>query len=79
MLRHLFQGSARQLFQRLQGPVEEDTIREHFDKIIQIGQKQRQRRIQVGPLPKLALATSKIEHVPNLKPKTFPGLLACLL
>lgn len=39
-------GSARQLFQRLQGPVEEDTIREHFDKIIQIGQKQRQRRIQ---------------------------------
>ncbi|XP_030454694.1 chromatin modification-related protein EAF1 B [Syzygium oleosum] len=39
-------GSARQLFQRLQGPVEEDTIREHFDKIIQIGQKHRQRRIQ---------------------------------
>ena len=52
---HLLQGSARQLFQRLQGPVEEDTIREHFDKIIQIGQKQRQRRIQVCSIFKLTV------------------------
>ncbi|KAJ8558250.1 hypothetical protein K7X08_005016 [Anisodus acutangulus] len=32
-------GSARQLFQRLQGPVEEDTLRSHFEKMISIGQK----------------------------------------
>ncbi|XP_029127564.1 chromatin modification-related protein EAF1 B isoform X2 [Cajanus cajan] len=33
-------GSARQLFQRLQGPMEEDTLKSHFEKIIKIGQKQ---------------------------------------
>ncbi|PIN08215.1 Nucleoplasmin ATPase [Handroanthus impetiginosus] len=33
-------GSARQLFQRLQGPMEEETLRSHFEKIIIIGQKQ---------------------------------------
>ncbi|GAB4841339.1 hypothetical protein Ancab_022066 [Ancistrocladus abbreviatus] len=32
-------GSARQLFQRLQGPMEEDTIKSHFEKIILIGQQ----------------------------------------
>ncbi|XP_031100713.1 chromatin modification-related protein EAF1 B-like isoform X1 [Ipomoea triloba] len=32
-------GSARQLFQRLKGPMEEDTLKSHFDKIIIIGQK----------------------------------------
>ncbi|KAG8371734.1 hypothetical protein BUALT_Bualt13G0118900 [Buddleja alternifolia] len=32
-------GSARQLFQRLQGPMEEDTLKSHFEKIIMIGQK----------------------------------------
>ncbi|CAJ1949473.1 unnamed protein product [Sphenostylis stenocarpa] len=31
---------ARQLFQRLQGPMEEDTLKSHFEKIIKIGQKQ---------------------------------------
>ncbi|WCJ38058.1 Helicase/SANT-associated DNA binding protein [Euphorbia peplus] len=30
-------GSARQLFQRLQGPMEEDTLKSHFEKIIKIG------------------------------------------
>ncbi|KAL5706386.1 hypothetical protein ACHQM5_024563 [Ranunculus cassubicifolius] len=39
-------GSARQLFQRLQGPMEEDTLKSHFEKIIMIGQKQHSRRIQ---------------------------------
>ncbi|KAK7338970.1 hypothetical protein VNO77_19605 [Canavalia gladiata] len=39
-------GSARQLFQRLQGPMEEDTLKSHFDKIIKIGQKQRYHRNQ---------------------------------
>ncbi|KAL2336842.1 hypothetical protein Fmac_011288 [Flemingia macrophylla] len=39
-------GSARQLFQRLQGPMEEDTLKSHFDKIIKLGQKQRYHRNQ---------------------------------
>uniref|UniRef100_A0A5B6ZQG6 Chromatin modification-related protein EAF1 B-like n=1 Tax=Davidia involucrata TaxID=16924 RepID=A0A5B6ZQG6_DAVIN len=39
-------GSARQLFQRLQGPMEEDTLKSHFEKIIMIGQKQHYRRTQ---------------------------------
>ncbi|KAE8692146.1 Detected protein of confused Function [Hibiscus syriacus] len=36
-------GSARQLFQRLQGPMEEDTLKSHFEKIILIGKKQHYR------------------------------------
>ncbi|KAL8480769.1 hypothetical protein ACS0TY_027345 [Phlomoides rotata] len=39
-------GSARQLFQRLQGPMEEETLKSHFEKIIIIGQKQQFRKIQ---------------------------------
>ncbi|KZV17693.1 hypothetical protein F511_20642, partial [Dorcoceras hygrometricum] len=39
-------GSARQLFQRLQEPMEEDTLNSHFDKIITIGQKQHYRKTQ---------------------------------
>ncbi|KAF1884037.1 hypothetical protein Lal_00012997 [Lupinus albus] len=39
-----FKGSAMQLFQRLQGPMEEDTLKSHFDKIIKIGQKQHYHR-----------------------------------
>lgn len=41
------QGSARQLFQRLQGPVEEDTLKSHFETICSIGKKFHQRFIQV--------------------------------
>ncbi|KAL8208417.1 hypothetical protein R6Q57_007829 [Mikania cordata] len=37
------EGSARQLFQRLQGPMEEDTLKSHFEKIIMLGQKQHYR------------------------------------
>ncbi|XP_057457383.1 chromatin modification-related protein EAF1 B-like isoform X2 [Lotus japonicus] len=40
-------GSARQLFQRLQGPMEEDTLKSHFEKIIKIGQKQHYLRNQI--------------------------------
>ncbi|KAJ0052445.1 hypothetical protein Pint_01548 [Pistacia integerrima] len=40
-------GSARQLFQRLQGPMEEDTVKSHFEKIIIIGKKQHFRKSQV--------------------------------
>ncbi|GER50641.1 helicase/SANT-associated [Striga asiatica] len=39
-------GSARQLFQRLQEPIEEDTLKSHFEKIIIIGQKQHYRKTQ---------------------------------
>ncbi|KAK8688612.1 hypothetical protein V6N13_087366 [Hibiscus sabdariffa] len=39
-------GSARQLFQRLQGPMEEDTLKSHFEKIILIGKKQHYWRSQ---------------------------------
>ena len=42
------QGSARQLFQRLQGPMEEDTIKSHLEKIIAVGKKQHHKRAQVG-------------------------------
>lgn len=41
------QGSARQLFQRLQGPMEEDTVKSHFEKIIMIGKKQHHCKSQV--------------------------------
>ncbi|KAL6881980.1 hypothetical protein ACP4OV_011452 [Aristida adscensionis] len=37
-------GSARQLFQRLQGPFEEETLKEHFEKIIVLGQRLHQTR-----------------------------------
>ncbi|KAI3912563.1 hypothetical protein MKW92_019843 [Papaver armeniacum] len=39
-------GSARQLFQRLRGPMEEDTLKSHFEKIISIGRHQHSRKIQ---------------------------------
>ena len=42
------QGSARQLFQRLQGPMEEDTLKSHFEKICLIGKKLHYRKTQVG-------------------------------
>ncbi|KAE8708113.1 Helicase/SANT-associated, putative isoform 2 [Hibiscus syriacus] len=39
-------GSARQLFQRLQGPMEEDTLKSHFEKVILISKKQHYRPSQ---------------------------------
>ncbi|KAG4138937.1 hypothetical protein ERO13_D07G163200v2 [Gossypium hirsutum] len=39
-------GSARQLFQHLQGPMEEDILKSHFEKIMLIGKKQQYRRSQ---------------------------------
>ncbi|KAL1565730.1 chromatin modification-related protein EAF1 B-like isoform X2 [Salvia divinorum] len=39
-------GSARQLFQRLQGPMEEETLKSHFEKIIVIGRKQQYHKNQ---------------------------------
>lgn len=43
-----YQGSARQLFQHLQGPFEEETLKEHFEKIIVLGQKLHQKRRKVS-------------------------------
>ncbi|KAI3787897.1 hypothetical protein L2E82_00395 [Cichorium intybus] len=40
------EGSARQLFQRLQGPMEEDTLKSHFEKIIVISRKLHHRKSQ---------------------------------
>ncbi|XP_019092296.1 PREDICTED: chromatin modification-related protein EAF1 B-like [Camelina sativa] len=39
-------GSARQLFQRLQGPMEEDTLKSHFEKICLIGKKLHYKKTQ---------------------------------
>ncbi|KAK8611734.1 hypothetical protein V6N13_131777 [Hibiscus sabdariffa] len=39
-------GSARQLFQRLQGPMEEDILKSHFEKIILIIKKQHYQQSQ---------------------------------
>ncbi|XP_038877294.1 chromatin modification-related protein EAF1 B-like [Benincasa hispida] len=58
-------GSARQLFQRLQEPMEEDTLKSHFEKIFKIGQKQHYRRSQepkqiVQPHGSHAIALSQV-------------------
>ncbi|KAI7735698.1 hypothetical protein M8C21_032258 [Ambrosia artemisiifolia] len=45
----IFGSIARQLFQRLQGPMEEDTLKSHFEKIIMIGQKQHYRNRTKDP------------------------------
>ncbi|KAL9262753.1 Chromatin modification-related protein [Drosera capensis] len=42
----LFKGSARQLFRQLQGPLEEDTIKSHFEKITLIGSRLTNRKKQ---------------------------------
>ncbi|KAG5252195.1 chromatin modification-related protein EAF [Salix suchowensis] len=39
-------GSARQLFQHLQGPMQEDILKSHFEKIIIIGKKHHSKRSQ---------------------------------
>uniref|UniRef100_A0A2N9I759 Myb-like domain-containing protein n=1 Tax=Fagus sylvatica TaxID=28930 RepID=A0A2N9I759_FAGSY len=56
-------GSARQLFQRLQGPMEEDTIKAHFEKIIMIGQKQHYRRSQSDNQDPKQIASVHNSHV----------------
>jgi len=52
------QGSARQLFQRLQGPMEEDTLKSHFEKICLIGKKLHYRKTQVSSPTTLLLFPS---------------------
>ncbi|PIN00315.1 Nucleoplasmin ATPase [Handroanthus impetiginosus] len=57
-------GSARQLFQRLQGPMEEDILKSHFEKIIVIGQKQHSRKTQ-DPKPLQQPHSSHNQVCPN--------------
>ncbi|XP_068479733.1 chromatin modification-related protein EAF1 B-like isoform X5 [Phaseolus vulgaris] len=56
-------GSARQLFQRLQGPMEEDTLKSHFEKIIKIGQKQHYLKNQVDNQDSKHLVPAHNSHV----------------
>lgn len=47
LLMSLNQGSARQLFKRLQEPMEDEILKGHFEKIIMIGQKQHSHKTKV--------------------------------
>ncbi|KAK7256022.1 hypothetical protein RIF29_29453 [Crotalaria pallida] len=67
-------GSAMQLFQRLQGPMEEDTLKSHFDKIIKIGQKQHYRRNQNDSQDLKQLVPIHNSHVIALS-QVFPNNL----
>jgi hypothetical protein len=44
---HVHQGSARQLFERLQGPFEEENLKGNFEKIIRLMQQVHSRHRQV--------------------------------
>ncbi|KAM5563088.1 hypothetical protein ABKV19_018000 [Rosa sericea] len=56
-------GSARQLFQRLQEPMEEDTLKSHFERIIKIGQKHHYRRSQSDNQDPKQVTTVHNSHV----------------
>ncbi|XP_028207298.1 chromatin modification-related protein EAF1 B-like isoform X3 [Glycine soja] len=73
------QGSARQLFQRLQGPLEEDTLKSHFEKIIKIGQKQHYPQNQVDNLDSKQLAPVHNSHVIALSLTIPNNLNGCIL
>ncbi|CAN6173421.1 unnamed protein product [Urochloa humidicola] len=71
-------GSARQLFQRLQGPFEEETLKTHFEKIIFIGQKLHQTR-RKGEIQELRqinpLHTSHVFALSQACPGNLSGVL----
>ncbi|KAJ0980848.1 hypothetical protein J5N97_009103 [Dioscorea zingiberensis] len=56
-------GSARQLFQRLQGPMEEDTLKLHFEKIILIRQQRHSCRSQNDGLDMKQIVQPHSSHV----------------
>ncbi|KAF8088527.1 hypothetical protein N665_0538s0025 [Sinapis alba] len=68
-------GSARQLFQRLQGPVEEDTLKSHFETICSIGKKFHQRFIQDGRDPKqiVPVHNSQVMALSHVFPNNLNG------
>eukprot|EP00262_Sarcandra_glabra_P015147 TRINITY_DN4602_c0_g2_i1.p1 TRINITY_DN4602_c0_g2~~TRINITY_DN4602_c0_g2_i1.p1 ORF type:complete len:927 (+),score=215.03 TRINITY_DN4602_c0_g2_i1:142-2781(+) len=67
-------GSARQLFQRLQGPMEEDTLKAHFEKIILIGQQQHNRKSQNDNQELKQIAPVHNSHVLALSQACSNGL-----
>ncbi|CAL4966654.1 unnamed protein product [Urochloa decumbens] len=71
-------GSARQLFQRLQGPFEEETLKTNFEKIIFLGQKLHQTH-RKGELQELRqinpLHTSHVFALSQACPGNLSGVL----
>ncbi|XP_044985271.1 chromatin modification-related protein EAF1 B-like [Hordeum vulgare subsp. vulgare] len=57
------QGSARQLFQRLQGPFEEENLKSHFEKIMLLMPKVLSRRRQVNSRELKPIVLSHSSHV----------------
>ncbi|XP_062203024.1 chromatin modification-related protein EAF1 B-like isoform X2 [Phragmites australis] len=69
-------GSARQLFQRLQGPFEEETLKTHFEKIIFLGQKlhQTRRKGEIQELKQInPVHTSHVLALSQACPSNLPG------
>ncbi|XXG62005.1 hypothetical protein AAC387_Pa05g0466 [Persea americana] len=58
-------GSARQLLQHLHGPIEEDTLKGHFEKIIRLGQLLHSRRSQATSQRLSVGMTPKNIRLPN--------------
>lgn len=70
-------GSARQLFQRLQGPFEEETLKTHFEKIIILGHKlhQTRRKGEIHELRQInPLHTSHVFAVSQACPGNLSGV-----
>ncbi|KAG0498128.1 hypothetical protein HPP92_002819 [Vanilla planifolia] len=68
-------GSARQLFQRLHGPMEEDTLKSRFEKIILIGQRLHSCRIQGNNQDSKKITPAHGSHVLSLS-QAYPNNLA---
>ncbi|KAK8521739.1 hypothetical protein V6N12_066325 [Hibiscus sabdariffa] len=69
-------GSARQLFQRLQGPMEEDTLKSHFEKIILIRKKLQYRQSQrdnQDPKPIVPVHNSHVIALSQVCPNNLHG------
>ncbi|XP_008790645.2 chromatin modification-related protein EAF1 B-like isoform X2 [Phoenix dactylifera] len=72
-------GSARQLFQRLQGPLEEDTLKAHFEKIILLGQQLHSRRNQNDNLEPKQITSMHSSHMVALSQVCSSNLTGCIL
>ncbi|KAL8129278.1 hypothetical protein V2J09_018433 [Rumex salicifolius] len=72
-----FKGGARQLFQQLRGPMEEDTIKSHFEKIISIGQQLHGRKKQ-DPKQLVSMHSSHLSALSQVMPSVNGGILTPL-
>lgn len=68
----VMQGSARVLLQRLQGPMEEDTLKVHLEHIVRVVHKFKALKQQVsllshGPLVRFRFALQKLELIGNIQ------------